>query len=61
MARRQQDGEFWADKLMDLANFEIIALVFSQLTTSNINWSVLGLGILLYIILSSIARYLRSR
>ena len=42
------DGEFWADKLMDLANLELIILVFSQLTTPKVYLNGIFLGIIIY-------------
>ncbi len=41
-------GEFWADKLMDLANLSSTVLVFSQLIGPTISWEVVALGVLVY-------------
>ena len=34
---KNHEGEFWADKLMDLANLAAAALVLSQFVTEKIN------------------------
>lgn len=54
------DGEFWADKLMDLANLEIIVLVFGQFVGLKRYWPAALFGIILYILLIVISRKLRK-
>jgi len=34
----ETNGEFFADKLMDLANYAVAALVFGQLIGAQTNW-----------------------
>lgn len=50
------DGEFWADKLMDLANLEIIILVFGQFVGPKIYLHIVTLGVALYILLVIISK-----
>lgn len=46
--KRNAEGEFWADKFMDLANLEVVVLVFSQFVASQISWKGMGGGILIF-------------
>lgn len=55
------DGEFWADKLMDLANLTVVLLVFGQFVGSKIYWSAVGLGLFIYIFITIIAYKLRRK
>ena len=55
------EGEFWADKLMDLANLSVIVLVVSQLVVSSIRWGAFALGIAFYIFIAIISSVLRRR
>ena len=55
------DGEFWADKLMDLANLEIIVLVFSQVSTPRVYLNGILLGIIIYGVLIVVSIKLRRR
>lgn len=55
------EGDFWADKLMDLANYAIAGLVFSQFITHEISWYVIVSGILLYIGLALISKHFRGK
>lgn len=55
------DGEFWADKLMDLANLELIILVFSQLTTSRIYLNGIFLGVIIYVVLTVVSIKFRRK
>lgn len=41
----QSHGEFFADKLMDLANLAMAALVFGQLVNKEIQWGVFTVGV----------------
>ena len=50
--------ELWADKLMDLANFSLAALVFGQATTANPKLELVSLGVSLYVVAGVIATYL---
>lgn len=59
--KKQTEGEFWADKLMDLANLSTVVLVFGQLVTPKIEWTVLGVGVVFYILLTIFSKYLRRR
>lgn len=63
MARNKSgsDGEFWADKLMDLANLAIVVLVLGQLVAPKIYWIGIGIGILLYGLLIIISAKMRRR
>jgi hypothetical protein len=38
-------GEFFADKLMDLANLAAAALIFGQIVEGRIVWTVVGIGL----------------
>jgi hypothetical protein len=57
--RLLDEGEFWADKLMDLANLSAVVLVFGQLVTSTINWLTFGGGIVFYVVILIISKRLR--
>ena len=63
MAReeRMSEGEFWADKLMDLANLSAAVLIFGQLVSSKIYWGSIILGVLLYFVFVIISNILRKR
>jgi hypothetical protein len=63
MARNKQlsEGEFWADKLMDLANLSAVVLIFGQLVTPTIRWDTLGLGAVLYIVIVILAKIAITR
>jgi len=56
---RSTNGEFWADKLMDLANLSIVVLVFGQFVTAEINWLAVAIGFGLYLAVAMIALILR--
>lgn len=49
------EGEFWADKLMDLANLSIAVLVFNQFASQKIQWHVLGAGVIIYLLLAFVS------
>ncbi len=55
------DGEFWADKLMDLANLSAIVLIFSQLVSINIYWISLIIGIIFYLLIVLTSYKLRKK
>lgn len=59
--RRLEEGEFWADKLMDLANLSAIVLVFGQFVSPKIDWQMAVFGVLLYVLFIIIAKKLRNR
>ena len=40
----QNNGQFFADKLMDLANLGFAALVFGQFLGGNIRWEIVVAG-----------------
>lgn len=63
MTSKQQlsEGEFWADKLMDLANLQAVVLIFGQLATPVINWDIVGVGAALYMGICIIVKILRGR
>ena len=61
MRKRQEDGEFWADKIMDLANLTGAVLIFGQFATSQIHWSGIGIGLVVYGTAVIIATLLRKR
>ncbi len=54
-------GEFWADKLMDLANLSSTVLVFSQLVGPTMSWEIVVLGVLVYASIVLIVSILRRR
>ena len=59
--QKTTDGIFISDKLMDLANLEVIVLVFGQFTTAEINWYVVGVGVIIYSILVLVSLKLRRK
>ncbi len=46
-----KDGNFWAHKFMDLANLELITLVFGQINAPKIHLQGVFVGITLYLLL----------
>ncbi len=52
-------GEFWADKMMDLANLSVVVLVFGQFDKKEYNLIVLLFGIILYVLLFLVSYLLR--
>jgi len=60
MELNDEQRTLWADKLMDLANLAIAALVFgSLLSPGGLRWSVVVLGLGIYLILAVFATRLR--
>ena len=60
----QTNGEFMADKLMDLANMVASALVFGQLINNEIVWWVVAIGVSFFclcIVISSLLRKEKGR
>lgn len=57
----QSEGEFWADKLMDLANLSAIVLIFGQFVSDKIYWESVIAGVILYGAIAIIAKYLRRK
>jgi hypothetical protein len=55
------EGDFLADKLMDLGNLSVVVMVFGQFVTAKIIWPVLAFGIMWYITLLLVSRALRKR
>jgi hypothetical protein len=52
----EEQRKLWADKLMDLANLSVAALVFGQfLSPIGLNWLLFGLGLFIYIVLCIIS------
>lgn len=49
MKKRTREGEFWADKLMDLANFSATVLIFGQFVESKFSWKTLTIGAIIYL------------
>lgn len=60
MRLNKEQRELLADKLMDLANISIAALVFGQfLSPVGLSWPLIGLGLMFYLVLSVISMHLR--
>lgn len=60
MELNDEQRTLWADKLMDLANLSVAALVFgSLLSPGGLRWSVVVLGLGIYLILAVLATRLR--
>jgi len=57
----QTERKFWADKFMDLANLGFVTLVLSQGIVEKINWQAIILGVILYITLAILSRFLQRR
>lgn len=57
--RHQAEGEFWADKLMDLANLSAVVFIFGQFVTEKIHWNVVIGGVILYILMMVISDIIR--
>lgn len=55
----KEAGDFWADKLMDLANLAIAVLVFGQFGPK-IYWIAVIFGVILYFILIIISKKLKG-
>gem|GEM_PF-3354894 len=51
------EKDFWADKLMDLANLGFVTLVLSQGISESVNWMAIIFGVILY---SSLVLFSRS-
>ena len=58
---RKSDGEFWADKLMDLANLSAVVLIFGQFVTDKTRWIVVIGGIMLYVLILVICDKIKKR
>jgi len=54
-------GQFFADKLMDLANLVAAALIFGQLVGGQIVWRAVVVGILFFFGFSMISYLLREK
>ncbi len=55
-----EQRKLWADKLMDLANFAIVGLVFGQVgSETGPDLGIIGFGLALYIFLVATANHLR--
>ncbi len=61
ISQRLTEGEFWADKLMDLANLAVVILVFGQLVAPKIYFHSIALGVIIYIIFSIISFKFRKK
>lgn len=60
MRLNEEQRKLWADKLMDLANLSVAALIFGALlSTSRPQWDLLSLGLTIYFLLAIIATWLR--
>ena len=57
--KQLSDGEFLADKLMDLANLAVVVMVFGQFVAEQKHWDVLFFGAVLYLVAIVAARRLR--
>lgn len=55
----ESNGEFFADKLMDLANMGTAALVFGQILGNQIQWAALLLGFSFLIFSAVVSFFLR--
>ena len=53
-------GEFYADKIMDLANLAAAALVFGQVADGHFRWLVLGIGVFLFLLCVVLSYQLRK-
>lgn len=60
MSKKANDGEFWADKFMDLANISLAVLVFSQFEPKGIHWNVIFLGSIIYLSLVGLSFFLKG-
>lgn len=53
----------WSDKLMDLANFSVVGLVFGAVieakNISEIRWQLIIIGLIIYLVLAFMAHKLR--
>ncbi|MBI2166649.1 MAG: hypothetical protein HYU34_00185 [Candidatus Omnitrophica bacterium] len=61
MPAMETNGKFFADKLMDLANFGVTALVFGQLLAEQMKIFPLVLGFSLLIVLPVVSYFLRKK
>lgn len=61
MTSRKYEGDFWADKLMDLANLQIVVTVFGQFTTAKISLPVIIAGVIMYILIAFAAMKFREK
>ena len=56
-----EQRKLWADKLMDLANFSVVGLVFGQIVSeTGPDLGIVGFGLLLYIFLTAVANNFRG-
>ncbi len=55
------EKEFWSDKTMDLANLQVVILVFGQLTSSKINLIGALFGSIIYLIAIIITLKIRNK
>lgn len=59
-ANQLSERQFWSSKLMDLANFSMVSLVFSQIASTVINIRIVGFGLTLYLGIGMLSLYLRK-
>ena len=57
---KDTDGEFYANKLMDLANLGVAMLVFSQLVSEHPNWIPIGYGCSFFCVFTMLCYLLRT-
>lgn len=55
------DRKFWSDKLMDLANFSMVSLVFTQFTSQYTDLRSLVFGFTIYATIVMFSVYLRIK
>ncbi len=54
-----EQRKLWTDKLMDLANFAVVGLIFSQVVSdTGPNTEAMGFGVVIYVVLAVAATYL---
>ena len=58
--KKQSDGEFWADKIMNIATVAIAVLVFEQVQDPKIRFDLILFGLGAFSLLSAIAVYLKG-
>ena len=54
------NGEFYADKLMDLANLAAAALIFGQLAEGHLRWFLFCIGTGLFLLCLVVSYWLRK-
>jgi len=56
----ETQGEFYAGKLMDFANYGTTAMIFGKFVEGRMQWLDLGIGIVWYLALSVVSFFLRK-